>query len=75
MNMSREEKQVEKISKLQQELEKTRKRIKSLECKLSTSERKRETGEQKCKTLMAEKKRSRALYPCDLSSDINILNL
>jgi hypothetical protein len=41
MNTSREEKQVEKISKLQQELEKTRKRVKSLECKLSTSERKR----------------------------------
>jgi len=41
MQHSKEEKQQEKISKLQRELEASKKKIKSLENKLSTSERKR----------------------------------
>jgi septal ring factor EnvC (AmiA/AmiB activator) len=71
MPVSKEEKQQEKLSKLQEQLALTRKKIKSLENKLSTSERKR-------KSLLDErskKKESTLISLSRLLNDINTLNL
>jgi predicted RNase H-like nuclease (RuvC/YqgF family) len=68
---SKEEKQQEKISKLQRQLEESKKKIKSLENKLSTSERKR-----KNRTADRDKKKvTTELYLYSLLNDINTLNL
>ena len=71
MRPSKEEKQQEKISKLQQQLEESKKKIKSLENKLSTSERKRK----ELKTESDKKKDNTESYLYSLLNDINTLNL
>jgi len=71
MRHSKEEKQQEKISKLQRQLEDSKKRIKSLENKLSTSERKRRI----LKTDSDKKKANTESCLYSLLNDINTLNL
>jgi predicted RNase H-like nuclease (RuvC/YqgF family) len=73
MQLTQAQKQEGKISKLQQELYDARKHVKSLEKRLSTSERKRKVlmgGQNKKK-----RKDLSALSPCIALSDINILSL